>query len=56
MKKQKVSLTKQIHSLHQENPLRKNVKRLFICFPFRGLYSQSSQISKMERSVKTVND
>ena len=55
MNKQKISLIKQIHSLHPENPLKKNVKRLVVCVPFRDLYSQPSQISKMERSAKIVN-
>ena len=55
MNKQKISLIKQIHSLHLENPLKKNVKRLVVCVPFRDLYSQPSQISKMERSAKIVN-
>ena len=55
MNKQKISLIKQIHSLHPENPLKKNVKRLAVCVPFRDLYSQPSKISKMERSTKIVN-
>ena len=34
MNKQKISLTQEIHSLHLENPLRKNVIRLLVCVPF----------------------
>ena len=55
MNKQKISLIKQMHSLHPENPLKKKVKSLVSCVPFRDLYSQPSQISKLERSAKIVN-
>ena len=36
MKKQKISLNQQIHSLHLKNPLQKNVKRVlaYVMFPF----------------------
>ena len=51
----KLGLTQQIHILHEKNPLRKGVKRLLVCVPFRGLFSHSSQIPKTEGSPKIIN-
>ena len=61
--------TQQMHSLHLKNPLRENVKHLFVCVPFSlgsvckyWIYviddigvSQPSQICKMERFAKILN-